>query len=320
MIRVLLALALALTGASTASADTYPSKPIRLIVPFTPGGSTDILGRLIGHKLSERFGQQVFVDNRPGAGGSVGAELAARAAPDGYTLLMGHLGTLAVNPGLYPKLGYDSRTSFQPVALIAVTASILTVHPSMPVHDAAALLALARQKPNGLTFGTAGNGSAAHIGTAALMEAAGIQMVHVPYRGTGPMINDLLAGQLNLSLTGAPVVLQHVRAGTLRALAVSSVQRIAAAPELPTLAESALPGFEATQWYGFVAPAGLPADITALLNQAVNQTLGQPDVIERLKDDGAYPQPETPAAFGQLISAEIDRWAAVIKRTGMKAD
>ncbi len=320
MIRRLVILALTLLGVCGAHAESYPSRPIRLIVPFTPGGSTDILGRLIGQKLSERFGQQVIIDNRPGAGGSVGAEMAARAAPDGYTLLMGHLGTLAVNPGLYPKLGYDPRTSFQAVALVAVTASILVVHPSMPVPDAASLLALARQNPGGLTFGTAGNGSAAHIAMAAFMEASGTQLVHVPYRGTGPMVNDLLAGQLQLSMTGAPVVLQHVRAGTLRALAVTSLQRIAAAPELPTLAEGALPGFEATQWYGFVAPAGLPADITALLNQAVNQTLAQSDVIARLTDDGAYPKPETPAAFQQLIASEIDRWGAVIKRTGMKAD
>jgi tripartite-type tricarboxylate transporter receptor subunit TctC len=233
---------------------------------------------------------------------------------------MGHIGTLAVNPGLYPTLGYDPRTSFQPIALIAVVASILVVPPSMPVHDVAGLLQLARQKPNGLNFGTAGNGSAAHIAMAAFMEASNTQMVHVPYRGTGPMVNDLLAGQLSLSMTGALVVLPHVRAGTLRALGVSSLQRIAAAPELPTIAEAALPGFAATQWYGFVAPAGIPADVTATLNQAINQILAQPEVIERLKDEGSYPQPETPAAFGQLIASEIERWGAVIKRTGMKAD
>jgi tripartite-type tricarboxylate transporter receptor subunit TctC len=320
VIRPLAALAFVALGAAAAAAQPYPAHPVRVIVPFTPGGSTDILARLISQKLGDRFGQQFVVDNRPGAGGSIGAELAARATPDGYTLLMGHIGTLAVNPGLYPKLGYDPQTSFQPIALVAIVASLLVVHPSVPARDTAELLQLARAQPGGLTYGSGGNGSAGHIAMAAFMEASHTSFTHVPYRGTGPMTIDLVAGQLSLGMTSAPVVLPHVRAGALRALGATGLQRIAGAPEVPTIAESALPGFEATQWYGFVAPTGVPVEIRTLLNQAINRILGVPELVERLRDEGAYASPGTPEAFGTLIASEIARWGALIRRTNMKAD
>jgi tripartite-type tricarboxylate transporter receptor subunit TctC len=316
----LVPLALAVLGAIGAHAETYPSHPVRVIVPFAPGGSTDILARLISQKLSERTGQSFFVDNRPGAGGSIGAELAARAAPDGYTLLMGHIGTLAVNPGLYPKLGYD-KTSFQPIALVAIVASFLVVHPSVPAYDVPGLIALARQSPGRLTYGSGGNGSAAHTAVTAFMEVSHTQFSHVPYRGTAPMANDLVAGQLSMTMTGGLVVLPQIRSGALRALAVTSLRRVSATPELPTIAEAAsLPGFEATQWYGFVAPAGVPADIRAMLNRAINAFLAQPDIAERLEHEGAYATPLSPEDFGTLIDTERERWGALIRRTGMKPD
>jgi len=317
--RALIAAALAVCAAG-ALAQPYPSKPLRLIVPFTPGGSTDILGRAIGQKLAEALAQQVVIENRPGAGGAIGAEAAARAAPDGYTLLMGHIGTLAVNPSLYPKLGYDPVKSFAPVALVAKVTNVLVVNPAVPAHSVQELIKLAHAEPGRLRYGSGGNGSAAHLATEYFKLRTQTDIVHVPYKGTGPAVTDLLGGQIELMMTGAPAVMSHVKAGKMRALAISSAQRIASLPSLPTIAEAGVPGFEAIQWYGVVAPAGTPEAVIARLNAEVNHALATPELNARLVAEGAEAAPTTPQAFGAFIAAEIERWRPVIQKAGLKAE
>lgn len=238
----------------------YPSKAIRMIIPFTPGGSADILGRAIGHELTLAWGQSVVPENVAGAGGSIGADRVAKAAPDGHTLLMGHVGTLAITPGLYPKLPYDPIKSFTPIAWVARVPNVLVVHPSLPVKDLASFIAYARAHPGKINYSSGGNGSAAHMTMAYLAQQTGLDMQHVPYKGTAPAVNDLVAGQVQALFTGIPAVLAQLRAGQIKALAVSSPQRVSILPEVPTVAEaSALRGFEADQWYGVVGPAGMPA-------------------------------------------------------------
>jgi len=317
--RALLAAALAVCAAG-ALAQPYPSKPIRLIVPFTPGGSTDILARAIGQKLAEALAQQVIIENRPGAGGAIGAEAAARAAPDGYTLLMGHIGTLAVNPSLYPKLGYDPVKSFAPVALVAKVTNVLVVNPAVPAQTVQELVKLAHAEPGRLRYGSGGNGSAAHLATEYFKLRTRTDIVHVPYKGTGPAVTDLLGGQIELMMTGAPAVMSHVKAGKMRALAISSAQRIESLPELPTIAEAGVPGFEAIQWYGVVAPAGTPEAVIARLNAEINRALATPELKARLVAEGAEAAPTTPQAFGAFIAAEIERWRPVIQKAGLKAE
>jgi tripartite-type tricarboxylate transporter receptor subunit TctC len=317
--RALLAAGLALCAGGTL-AQPYPSKPIRLIVPFTPGGSTDILGRAIGQKLAEALAQQVVIENRPGAGGAIGAEAAARAAPDGYTLLMGHIGTLAVNPSLYPKLGYDPIRSFAPVAWVARVTNVLVVNPAVPARSVQELIRLAHDQPGRLRYGSGGNGSAAHLATEYFKLRTQTDIVHVPYKGTGPAVTDLLGGQIEVMMTGAPAVISHVKAGKMRALAISSAQRIESLPDLPTIAEAGVPGFEAIQWYGVVAPAGTPEAVIARLNAEVNRALATPELKARLVAEGAEAAPTTPPAFGAFIAAEIERWRPVIQKAGLKAD
>lgn len=309
--------------ASLAFAQTYPARPIRLIVPFTPGGSSDVLARPIGQALGHDFGQPVVIDNIAGAGGSVGAERAAKSPADGYTLLMGHIGTLAVNPWLYPKLGYDPVKSFAPVAWVARVPNVLVVHPSVPAKNLQELISLAKDKPGQLAYGSGGNGSAAHLTTEYLKLQTGASFLHIPYRGTAPAVIDLLAGQVQLLFTGAPALLGHIRAGKMRALAVSSSKRIASLPEVPTVAESGVPGtqgFEADQWYGLVAPAGTPVEVVAVLNQHVNRALASSELRTHFATEGAQPTPATPQAFGQLIAREIARWEKVVKGAHIKAD
>ncbi len=309
--------------APLAFAQAYPSRPIRLIVPFTPGGSSDVLARAIGAELGHDFGQPVVIENVAGAGGSVGAERAAKSPGDGYTLLMGHIGTLAVNPWLYPKLGYDPVRSFAPVAWVARVPNVLVVHPSVPANNLKELIALAKSKPGQLAYGSGGNGSAAHLATEYLKLQTGASFLHIPYRGTAPAVTDLLAGQVQLLFTGAPALLGHIRAGRMRALAVSSNHRIASLPDVPTVAESGVPGtkgFEADQWYGLVAPAGTPADIVSQLNRQVNKALASSELRTHFASEGAQPTPTTPQAFGQLIAGEISRWEKVVKAAHVKAD
>lgn len=313
-----LLLATLATGATTTA--RAQARPLRIIVPFTPGGTTDILARALAPRLAAALGTQVVVENKPGAGGSLGAAEAARAEPDGSTLLMGHIGTLGVNPSIYPKLAYDAVRSFAPVAFVARVPNVLVVPAASKFKSFQDLLAGARAQPGRLSYSSGGNGSAAHITFEYLKLRTGIFMLHIPYRGTAPSITDLLAGQVDATFTGAPTVLPHLRAGRLRALAVSSPQRLAGLPDVPTVAELGYRGFEADQWYGLVAPAGLPAAQVNRLNAEVNRAVALADVVEQFSREGAMAVPSTPQAFGDLIKREIPRWAEVVKAGNVKPD
>lgn len=311
-------------GALSVQADeVYPSKPIKIIVPFTPGGSPDILARAIGQKITEATGVSVIVENVPGAGGTIGAERVAKANPDGYTLLMGHVGTLAVAPSVYPQLAYDPIKSFAPVALVAKVPNVLAVNPAMPVNSVPELVSYLRANPGKVNYGSGGNGSAAHLATEYFKMSTQTFIVHVPYRGTSPAVVDTVAGQIQLVFTGAPAVMPMVKSGKLKALGVSSLKRLDSMPDVPTLAESGvkgLNGFEADQWYGIVAPAGTPPAVIQKLNQIINKSIAAPDVNTRLKAEGAIASPTSPESFGQLIQSEIKRWRAVVIKAGIKAE
>lgn len=310
-----------LPGWACAQDAAYPNKLIRMVVPFTPGGSTDILARTIGQLLTQTWGQSVVIDNVPGAGGSIGADKVAKAAADGYTLMMGHIGTLAVTPSLYARLPYDPIKSFQAVAWVARVPNVLVVHPSVPVKTVKELVAYAKANPGKINYGSGGNGSAAHIATEYLKLQTGTQMQHVPYRGTAPAVNDLVAGQIQLMFTGVPAVIAQVKAGQLRALAVSSPKRVKAVPDLPTVAEAlGIKDFEADQWYGVVAPAGTPAPVVAKLNKQINDLLASPEIAAKLGSEGAEPTPNAPEVFAKLIETEIARWRTVIQAGGVKVE
>jgi tripartite-type tricarboxylate transporter receptor subunit TctC len=317
-------IALATLAASTAWAEpTYPSKPIRIIVPFTPGGSPDVLARTIGQKITESTGAAVVIENVPGAGGTIGADRVAKAQADGYTLLMGHVGTLAVAPAVYPNLPYDPIKSFAPVAWVAKVPNVLAVHPSMPANNVAELVKYLKANPGKVNYGSGGNGSAAHLAMEYFKLSTQTFVVHVPYRGTAPSVTDAVAGQIQMVFTGAPALVPMVKAGKLRAIAVSSPKRLDLLPDVPTLAESGvkgLEGFEADQWYGLVAPAGTPTAVVQKLNQVVNANLSTPEMVVRLKTEGATATPTTPEAFGQLIQREIKRWRPVVLNAKITAD
>jgi tripartite-type tricarboxylate transporter receptor subunit TctC len=319
----LLALTTSLTaslGTAQTAAQNYPQKPIRMIVPFTPGGSTDILARSIGQELSKAWGQSVIIENIAGAGGSIGADKAAKSPADGYTLLMGHIGTLAVNPSLYPKLPYNPIKDFAPVAWVARVPNVLVVNPNVPAKNVQELIALAKSKPGQLSYGSGGNGSAANLATEYFKMQTETAILHIPYRGTAPAVTDLMGGQIQMLFTGAPAVMGQVKSGQLRALAVSSPKRLDALPDLPTVAEAGYKNFEADQWYGVVAPAGTPRDIVLKLNQQINVALNSAELKKRLTTEGAVATPETPEAFGKLIAQEIERWRPVITSGRVKAD
>jgi tripartite-type tricarboxylate transporter receptor subunit TctC len=308
------------SGLAPARAQTWPSQIIRLVVPFTPGGSTDVLARLIAAKLEQVIpGRGFVIENRPGAGGMTAAGQVAKADPDGHTLMMGHIGTLAFAPSLYPNVPYDPVRDFQPVALVAMVPNILAINPQLPAKTLGEFIAHARAHPGKLNYSSGGQGSAAHIATAYLAYRAGIEAVHVPYRGTAPSVNDLVAGNVQFTLTGGPAVLPLAEGGQLRVLGVANRERVGFAPDLPTLAESGLPGFEAVQWYGVVAPARTPRPIVDRLNRAINDLLRQPDFAAALARDGAIARPETPDGFGALIASELTLWRDVITRAGIKA-
>jgi tripartite-type tricarboxylate transporter receptor subunit TctC len=312
--------------ACTAQAQDYPAKPIRMIIPFVPGGANDVFGRLAGIKITEALGQQVIVENRGGAGGSVGMELAAKAPPDGYTLVLGNIANLSVNPTLYRKLAYNPLTDLQPITLMAKLPSILVVHPSLPAKNVKALIALARAQPARLTFGTGGGGSGSHLTMELFKLQSKIDLIHIPYKGVGPAMIDLLAGQITMSFGAVPGVGPYVRDvrdarnARLRALGVTSAARIAAYPELPTIAEAGLPGFEATLWYGVLAPAGTPMPIVNRLHATLTKAMQSPDMKERFTAEGAEQVSSTPQAFHAYIKSEIERWAVVVKASGMKAE
>jgi tripartite-type tricarboxylate transporter receptor subunit TctC len=299
--------------ASAATGQDYPQKPIRLIIPFAPGGSNDIIGRLLAARLTETLGQQVIPDNRAGAGGSIGAELAARSPPDGYTLVIGHIGTLSVNPTLYKKLAYNPVTDFAPISTIAKVANIMVVHPSVPAKSVQELIALAKQRPGTLTYGSGGTGGAGHLATEYFKLMAKVDITHVPYKGTGPALVDLIAGQTQLVFAGAPGIVGHMKAGRLRALGVSTARRLAVFPDVPTIAEAGVPGYEATQWYGLLTPAGTPAPIVDKLNREIASWVQTKALQERLVADGSEPFTTKPDEFLAFIKSEIARWAPVIQ-------
>lgn len=304
-----------------AAQQVYPAKSVRIVVPFTPGGSSDILARAIGHELTRSLGQSFVIENAPGAGGSLGAERVARSPADGYTLLMGHIGTLAVNPSLYPNLPYAPLRDFTPVAWVARVPNVLVVNKNVPVRNLRELIALAKSRPGHLNYSTGGNGSAAHLATEYFKMQSGTSMVHIPYRGAAPAVTDVISGQVQLIFTGAPALMGHIRNGELRALAVSSPRRLDALPDVPTVAEAAgLKGFEADQWCGLVAPAGTPRDIVLKLNRHVNDALGSEAMKARLNTEGAMATPASPEVFGQLIASDIERWRPVIASGRVRLD
>jgi len=296
----------------------YPASAIHIIVPFTPGGSTDILARALGQALNSAWKQAVIIDNKPGAGGSIGAEAAARSAPDGYTLLMGHIGTLAVNPTLYTKLRYDPLKDFAPVALVAMVPNVLVVNPAVPAHSVRELIALAKAKPGALTYGSGGVGSAANLAMEYFKLRTGTDITHIPYKGTGPALTDIIGGQLSMSMMGLPPVLGHIRGQKLRPLASAGRERLPQLPDVPTLIEAGVSDFEATQWYGIVAPAGTPAAVVDRLAGQIGASLSEPGLKKHLEAEGAQPATMGPAAFGRFIRAEIERWAKVIRQANIQ--
>jgi tripartite-type tricarboxylate transporter receptor subunit TctC len=306
--------------APLAGAQDYPRKTVRVIAPFSPGGATDLLARLVSQKLAERWGHPVVVDNRTGAGGHIGAEVAARSAPDGYTLLVAGA-PHAIGVSLYRKLGYDLAKGLAPISNLATYPSAIVVHPSLPVKSVKDLLALARLRPGQLNFGSAGSGSPNHLAIELLKTMAKVSMVHVPYKGgSGQMVGDLLAGQVQLASIGLPPAMPHIRTGRLRVIAVTGTTRSPLLPEAPTVAEAGLPGFDVTSWYGLFAPAAVPRDIVNKLNADIGAILASADMKERLATSGADPAPTTPEDFGRLVRAEIAKWSKVVADSGARID
>ena len=303
-----------------AVAQNFPIKPVRLVVPFPPGSSTDIISRILAQRLTDVWGQQVVVDNRAGGGGNIGVETVARANPDGYTLLIGHIGTHGVNPSLYPKLPYDPVIDFAPVTQTASLPLALVVHPAVAATDVGALVALARAKPGTLNYASGGNGSAAHLAVEYFKLLAKINLVHVPYKGTGPAMSDLMGGQVALTITGLPPLMPQLKAGKLRGLAVTTAKRVPDLPTLPTIAESGFPEYEINSWQGMFAPAATPPAIVSRLNRDVAATLRLPEVKDRFSALGAQPVGNPPEAFGAHVKAEIAKWARVVKESRMTVD
>jgi tripartite-type tricarboxylate transporter receptor subunit TctC len=306
--------------ARPALAQGWPSRPISIVVPFPPGGSNDLLARPMAAKLQQALGNNpVVVENRGGAGGTVGAAHVMRSAPDGHTLMWGHVGTLAVNPWIYPNNPYDVLRDFTPVAQVATLPGVLVVHPSVGVRTAEEFVALAKRQPGVLEYGSAGNGSASHITMAAFCDAAGIDLVHVPYRGNGPMLADLLAGRVKCSFAGSPVVLPAARDNRLIALGVSSREPTPLVPGVMPVGATAVPGYDMVQWHGLVAPAGTPPELVARINGIINGLLADEDIKQRLSVEGAEAAPRTPDAFRALIAAELERFRALIRRANITA-
>jgi tripartite-type tricarboxylate transporter receptor subunit TctC len=312
---VIASLVTPLAGAQPA----YPSKPVRLVVPFPAAGTTDLLARAAAQKLFEAWGQQVIVDNRPGAAGNIGAELVAKAPPDGYTLLMGTVGTHAINTSLYAKMPYDHVKDFTPVILVAGVPNVLVVNPGVPVNSVAELIAYAKANPGKLNFASSGSGTSIHLSGELFKTMTGVQITHVPYKGSAPALTDLIGGQVQLMFDNLPSSLAFIKAGKLRALAVTGATRAAALPETPTVADT-LPGFEASSWFGILAPAGTPRDIVLKINGEVAKWLASPDAREKLAAQGANVASGSPEDFAKHIQAETAKWAKVVKESGAKVD
>ncbi|MDH5535169.1 MAG: tripartite tricarboxylate transporter substrate binding protein [Betaproteobacteria bacterium] len=307
-------------GSAVALAQPYPSKPIRIIVAYTPAGTTDILARAIGQKMSEAWGQPVIVDNRPGANGNIGTEIAARATPDGYSILMGTAATHSINNTLYPKLTWGAVKDFAPIGLVALVPNLLVVNNALPVKSVKELVAYAKANPGKLTHGSPGNGSTAHLSMELFKSLTATQMIHVPYKGSAAILADVMGGQISLTMDNIPVYLPHAKSGKIRALAVSSGKRTPAAPELPTVAEAGVPGLEAVSWFGLVAPARTPQAIVDKLSAETARILKSPDVNKRITDLGAEPVGGTPQEYAAFIQSEIKKWRKVIQDAGVRLD
>jgi tripartite-type tricarboxylate transporter receptor subunit TctC len=303
-----------------AHAQAYPTRPIRLVVPFPPGGSLDVVARAIGQKLTEAWGQPVVIDNRPGAGGNIGADLVAKSAPDGYTILEGALSTHAVNASLYRKLPYDPIKDFAPITLVAITPNVLVLNRAFPVNSVPELVAYAKAHPGALSFGSGSNGSAGHLAGELFKSETGIDMVHVPYKGGAPALQALLAGDTQLVFDNLANSMPQLKAGKLKALAVTTAKRSPLAPDLPTLAESGLAGFDIYTWWGLLAPAGTRPEIIAKWNAEVTRILGTPEMKAFFAQEGAEPAPTTPEAFAALIRSEMTKYAKIVKDSGAKVD
>lgn len=297
----------------------YPMRPVRLVVPFPPGGGTDIVARTLAQKLTEIFGQPVVVDNRAGANGIIGTDQVAKARPDGHTVLI-TIASHAINPTLYAKLPYDTNADLAPVSLLAEYPFVITVHPSVPVKSVRELIAFAKSHPNQLSYASSGNGSGPHLGMELFKTMARIEMVHVPYKGAGAAAVDLISGQVQVFLNNFLAGMPMIKAGKLRALAVTSMKRSAVMPELPTVAEDAVPGFSVTGWYGMLVPAGTPAAVVNVLNEAVMKALRAKDVNDRLSGEAAVPVGSTPEQFARHVETEIGKWASVIRQAGVRAE
>jgi tripartite-type tricarboxylate transporter receptor subunit TctC len=307
-----------LAAIPAASAEDYPTRPITLVVPYSAGGGNDILARIAAEKMSPVLGQQVVIENRGGAGGSIATRQVAKSAPDGYTLGLGGTGTLAVDPTLYPNAGYDPRKDFAPIGLIATSALVLVIHPSIPAHNVKELIAYAKANPGKLTFASAGVGSGIHLAAEYFKVQAGIDMVHVPYKGSAPALADLVGGHVSMYFSSLPPAISLVKDGKLRALAVTGLKRSPIFPELPTIAEAALPGFEAVLHYGIVAPAGTPKPIVTKLNGALRQAVMSDDLKHKLAADGTEPLASTPEEYAADIDKEETKWSAIVKKSGAK--
>ncbi|HVF65879.1 MAG TPA: tripartite tricarboxylate transporter substrate binding protein [Casimicrobiaceae bacterium] len=306
--------------AAQAVAQPYPNKPVRIVVPFPPGGAVDFYARVVQQPLSEALGQTIVIDNRVGASGMVGADHVAKSAPDGYTLLLGNIASLAINVGIYPKMAYDPVKDFTPITRTIDVNYVLVVHPSVPVKSVAELIAYAKANPGKLAYGSAGSGSLPHLATELFKASTGTHMTHVPYKGGGPMVTDLLGGTVQVVMGDQANLMPHVKSGKLRALAVASPRRSANAPELPTIAEAGVPGFQAVAWNGLVGPAGMQPDVVKRVHEAFVKVMALPDVREKLIGGGLDPVGDTPEEFGRYIPSEIAKWSKIAKDVGARAE
>jgi tripartite-type tricarboxylate transporter receptor subunit TctC len=317
--RSLLALAAA-TLTTSVAAQSYPNKPVRVIVPFPPGGGTDIIAREVGHRVAALTSWIVVVENRPGAGGNLGVEAVAKSAPDGHTLVLGQTSNLAINATLYPKLPYDPQKDLAPIVLVANAPLVLVTGATSPFKTLDDAIKAAKAKPGAINFASPGNGTVAHLTSELLQKAAAIKLQHIPYKGAAQALTDVIGGSVELYMSSVPTLLAQIRQGKLRALAVTSAKRVDDLPDVPTIQELGYPGFDAVTWFGFLAPAGTPKDVVAKLNAEFNRALQQPDLRKKLADQGAEPVGGTPAQFADLIRADIVRWGKVVKESGARID
>jgi tripartite-type tricarboxylate transporter receptor subunit TctC len=312
--------ALGLSPFAVQAQAAFPSKALTIVVPFSAGGTTDILARVVGQYMSKDLGQPVIIDNRAGAGGNIGAQMVARAAPDGYTLLMGTVGTHAINQSLYKKMPFDPIKDFAPITRVALVPNLLVANPGQPYKNVKELIAYAKANPGKVTFASSGSGTSIHLSGEMFSQMAGVEMQHIPYKGSAPALTDLLGGQTAIMFDNMPSVIGHVKAGKLRPLAVTTPQRSPALPDVPTIAEAGVPGYSATSWFGLLAPANTPAPVIAKLNASILKALADPEVKKKMAEQGAEPHGEKPEQFAEFIRSETAKWGQTVKKSGATAD